>query len=320
MLLDSLEAAGNTEKDGPGWGLKGLVFNIQRYSIHDGPGIRTTVFFKGCPLRCRWCSNPESISPVAEIMVREARCNSCGRCLKVCTPGALSLAASGLRLDRDRCHLCLKCIEACWEDAIEVAGHEMTVGEVVEECSKDELFYRNSGGGITLSGGEPLLQADFAMELLRRLKEAGFSTALDTCGQVSWEVMGKALDYTDLVLYDVKHIDSAEHRDGTGSDNKLILSNLEKAMDTNKSRVWIRVPVIPGYNDSDQYMQGLAGRLHGMKAEKVSLLAYHEWGRVKYQSLGKAYQLNGRQPLTNERMYELVEVFKTSGLDATVGY
>ena len=318
MLLDAREPAGSTDKGSAD--TKGLVFNIQRYSIHDGPGIRSTVFFKGCPLRCKWCSNPESISPVAELMVREVRCNGCGRCLKVCAPGALSMAASGIRLDRDKCDLCLNCIGACWEDAIELAGRQMTVDEVVSECSKDELFYRNSGGGVTLSGGEPLLQADFALELLRGLKVRGFSTALDTCGHIPWEVLEKALDYTDLVLFDVKHINSEEHRDGTGTDNKLILSNLEKAMVANKSRIWIRVPVIPGYNDSDKYMQALAGTLHGMKAEKVSLLGYHEWGRGKYQSLGKAYQLNGRTPLTSERMCEIIEIFKAKGMDATAGY
>jgi len=318
VLLDSREPAGSADRGGTD--TKGLVFNIQRYSIHDGPGIRSTVFFKGCPLRCKWCSNPESLNPVAELMVRDARCNGCGRCLKVCEPGALSLAASGLRLDRVKCDLCLNCIEACWEDALELAGRQMSVEEVVEECSKDELFYRNSGGGVTLSGGEPLLQADFALELLSALRARGFSTALDTCGHIPWETLEKALDFTDLVLFDVKHIDAEEHRDGTGVDNKLILSNLEKAMNANKSRIWIRVPVIPGYNDSDKYMQTLAGRLPGMQAEKVSLLSYHEWGRAKYQSLGRAYQLNGRAPLTSERMCEIIDIFKAKGLDATAGY
>ncbi|MCX6000992.1 MAG: glycyl-radical enzyme activating protein [Chloroflexi bacterium] len=315
MLLDSRESAGSGEKGSAG--NKGVVFNIQRYSIHDGPGIRSTVFFKP--------ASPFVIlvrlsSTFAELMVRETRCNGCGRCIKVCAPGALSLAASGLRLDRVKCDLCLKCIEACWEDVLELAGRQMTVDEVIEECSKDDLFYRNSGGGVTLSGGEPLLQADFALQLLRNLKDRGFNTALDTCGQVPWETLEKALAYTDLVLFDVKHIDSEEHRDGTGTDNKLILSNLEKLMAANMARIWIRVPVIPGYNDSDRYMQELAGRLQGMKAEKVSLLGYHEWGRAKYQSLGRAYQLSGRMPLSEERLSGIIGIFKAKGLDATAGY
>ncbi len=319
MLLNSKEAgeAGGfkSEKD-----LKGLVFNIQRYSIHDGPGIRTTVFFKGCPLQCRWCSNPESINPKPEILVRDTRCNGCGRCLEVCSAGALSLASTGLWLDRDKCDLCLKCIGACWEDAIEVAGRYMTLDEVVEECRRDEPFYRNSGGGVTLSGGEPLLQAEFALALLGRCKGLGYNTAVDTCGQVAWNVMEKALDIADLILFDVKHLDSAEHRDGTGVDNKLILSNLEKAVSSGGARIWIRIPVIPGYNDSNEYIEKLAARLSSLKAEKISVLGYHEFGRPKYQSLGKAYQLSGRQPLGNIRLNEIVEIFKSAGLDATAGY
>jgi pyruvate formate lyase activating enzyme len=319
VLLSSQENGaagdGNAEK-----GLKGLVFNIQRYSIHDGPGIRTTVFFKGCPLHCKWCSNPESISPKPEIMVREARCNGCRRCIEVCSPGALSLASTGLWLDREKCDLCQKCISACWEDAIEVAGQYMTLDEVVDECRRDEPFYRNSGGGVTLSGGEPLLQADFALALLERCKAAGYNTALDTCGQVAWSLLEKALGNSDIVLFDIKHLDADEHRDGTGADNKLILSNLEKAVGSGKSRIWIRVPVIPGYNDSNEYVEKLAGKLRGMKAEKVSVLGYHEFGRPKYQSLGKAYQLSGRKPLDSTRLNEIVEIFKSAGLDATAGY
>jgi pyruvate formate lyase activating enzyme len=196
----------------------------------------------------------------------------------------------------------------------------MSVDEVLEECSKDELFYRNSGGGVTLSGGEPLMQADFAVELLRRLKQGGFDTAIDTCGHVPWEVLERALAFTDLVLYDIKHIDPEEHRDGTGQDNRLILSNLEKAMAWPGARIWIRVPVIPGYNDSDEYMVALASRLQGLNAEKVSLLGYHEFGRPKYQSLGRAYQLNGRQPPTEERLAGIIGIFKAMGIEATVGY
>ena len=319
MLLDSREA-GSTGSDKTEDDLKGRVFNIQRYSIHDGPGIRTTVFFKGCPLRCRWCSNPESISSQPEILVREARCNRCSRCIEVCSPGALSLASTGLWLDRKKCDLCLKCIDVCWEDVIEVAGRLMSLDEVVDECRRDELFYHNSGGGVTLSGGEPLMQADFALALLERCKLHGLNTALDTCGHVQWPVLEKALQYTDLLLFDIKHLDADEHRDGTGADNGLILANLEKAMNSGKARIWIRVPVIPGYNDSNQYMEGLASRLNGMKAEKVSVLGYHEWGRTKYQSLGKAYQLSGRKPLTEERMCEIIGIFKSKGLDATSGY
>jgi pyruvate formate lyase activating enzyme len=319
VLLDS-RGAGSTGSDKAENDLKGLVFNIQRYSIHDGPGIRTTIFFKGCPLRCKWCSNPESIGSQPEILVREARCNGCRRCIEVCSPGALSLASTGLWLDRKKCDLCLKCIDSCWEDAIEVAGRFMSLDQVIDECRRDELFYHNSGGGITLSGGEPLLQPEFALAILDKCKALGLNTALDTCGHVPWNVLEKALESADLVLFDIKHLDADEHRDGTGTDNRLILANLEKAMNSGKARIWIRVPVIPGYNDSDQYMEGLARILSSMKAEKVSILGYHELGRPKYQSLGKAYQLSGRKPMSEERLGEIIGIFKSKGLDATAGY
>jgi pyruvate formate lyase activating enzyme len=214
----------------------------------------------------------------------------------------------------------MKCIESCWEDAIEVAGQYIGLDEVITECRRDELFYHNSGGGITLSGGEPLLQPEFALALLDRCKALGLNTALDTCGHVPGNVLEKALESADLVLFDIKHLNADEHRDGTGVDNRLILANLEKVMNSGKARIWIRVPVIPGYNDSDQYMEGLAQKLNGMKAEKLSILGYHEWGRSKYQSLGKAYQLSGRKPLSAERLNEIIEIFKSRGLDATAGY
>jgi len=196
----------------------------------------------------------------------------------------------------------------------------MSLEEVIDECRRDELFYRNSGGGITLSGGEPLLQPDFTLALLAKCKMLGLNTALDTCGHVQWNVLEKALESADLVLFDIKHLDPDEHRDGTGVDNKLILSNLEKAVSSDKSRIWIRIPVIPGYNDNNEYIEKLSGKLSGIKAEKVSVLGYHEFGRPKYQSLGKAYQLSGRKPLTSERLEEIIGIFKSKGLDATVGY
>lgn len=300
--------------------MKGLVFNIQRYSIHDGPGIRTTVFFKGCPLRCKWCSNPESLNPYPEIMVRATRCNGCGKCVEVCTTGAITLDKTNILVDRARCDLCMKCEEVCLIDAIEMTGQHMDVDEVVEECSKDELFYRNSGGGVTLSGGEPLYQPEFALNLLKSCKEKGLSTALDTSGYASWKVLEKVLQYTDLVLYDIKHIDSEMHHSSTGIKNDLILKNLRRVVDTRRARVWIRIPIIPNFNDSEQYIEKLAAFISQMPVEKISLLGYHEWGRPKYEFLGRDYPVNGSVSPSQERLQGLSDIMQSKGLEVTVGY
>jgi len=307
-----------TEKEANG--RKGLVFSIQRYSIHDGPGIRTTVFFKGCPLRCKWCSNPESMNPYPELMVRDARCNECGKCLEVCVPGAITLDKTSVLVDRSRCDLCLKCVEVCFPSAIEITGQYMNVEEVVEECVKDELFYRNSGGGVTLSGGEPLYQPEFALELLKACKEKGLSTAIDTSGHASWEVLDKVLQYTDFVLYDIKHIDSEMHNSGTGVKNGLILKNLKRVVDTKRAKVWIRIPVIPDFTDSEQYMERLTVFLTNMPVEKISLLGYHEWGRPKYGFVGREYPLDGSVSPSQERLQSLGDIIQSKGLEVTVGY
>ncbi|MBM3119145.1 MAG: glycyl-radical enzyme activating protein [Chloroflexi bacterium] len=301
-------------------GRKGLVFSIQRYSIHDGPGIRTTVFFKGCPLRCKWCSNPESLNPYPEIMVREAKCNGCGKCLEICSREAIVLNNDSVHVDRSKCNLCMKCVDVCLPSAIEITGRYMNVEEVVDECSKDELFYRNSGGGVTLSGGEPLYQPEFALNLLRTCKEKGLSTAIDTSGYISWKVLDKVLHCTDLVLYDIKHIDSEMHYRGTGIKNDLILKNLKQVVDIKLARVWIRIPIIPNFNDSEQYIEKLAAFISEMPVEKISLLGYHEWGKPKYEFLGRDYPLNGSASLSQERLQSLSDIMQSKGLEVTVGY
>jgi len=299
---------------------EGLVFSIQRYSIQDGPGIRTTIFLKGCPLKCKWCSNPESQNPYPEIMVRRARCNGCGKCLDVCDCGAITVDEGGLRVDRSTCDLCMKCVDVCPTDAIEITGKNITLEEAIEECSKDELFYRNSGGGVTLSGGEPLDQPEFALNLLKECKERSLSTALDTCGYASWEVLDRVLEYTDLVLFDIKHLDAEIHRKGTGLGNQLILENLRRIVDAGRTRVWLRVPIIPNYNDSEQYIERLARAITKMPAEKISLLAYHEWGKPKYEFLGRDYPLDGSVPPSEDRLRTLQDIMQSKGLQVTIGY
>jgi len=300
--------------------VKGLVFNIQRYSIQDGPGIRTTVFFKGCPLRCKWCSNPESMNPRQELMVRAAKCDGCGKCIDVCSHNAIELHANYLNIDRSKCDLCLKCIDICTKDVIELSGTYMSVEEAMEECSKDEIFYQNSGGGVTLSGGEPLYQPEFALNMLKECKERALNTAIDTSGFASWKVIETILPYTDLVLFDIKHLDPERHKTATGVNNEIILDNLHKIVSSRTSRVWIRIPVIPTFNDSETYMGTLAETLGTIPVEKISLLGYHEWGKPKYASLGREYPPNGCTPPTQEKLESLQAIMQSKGLQVTIGY
>jgi pyruvate formate lyase activating enzyme len=298
---------------------EGLIFSIQRYSIHDGPGIRTTIFFKGCPLRCRWCSNPESINTYPELIFRSSRCDGCSRCIPVCTPSAISPGQGCVRLDRQKCDLCLKCMDICYTEALEVTGRYYGLDEMLAECLKDEPFYHNSGGGVTLSGGEPLHQPSFAINLLRACKGHGVHTTLDTSGHIKWEVLEKALPYTDLVLYDIKHMDAKAHREGTGVSNELILENLQRIVLKGMNRIWIRVPVVPGFNDSPGNIEKTARMASGLGVEKVSLLTYHEWGKPKYDAIGREYTIAVIAPL-KEKMEALAEIVSKTGIEATIDY
>ena len=299
---------------------KGLIFSIQRYSIQDGPGIRTTVFFKGCPLRCKWCSNPESQNLHPEVMVREQKCDGCGECVEACPGDAIVLVEDVAQIDRSICDRCMECVEACPTAALEVTGKEITIEEVVHECCQDEPFYRNSGGGVTLSGGEPLYQPDFALRLLRECKGKSLSTALDTCGYAPWDLIEEILAYTDLVLFDVKHLDPEMHREGTGVYNALILENLRRTIDSRRARVWIRNPLIPGYNDSEEHARALARATAETPVEKVSLLNYHEWGKLKYGFLGRGYPFEGVVSEDQEKLERFKDILESAGLPVTIAH
>ena len=301
-------------------GDEGMVFSVQRFSLQDGPGIRTTVFLKGCPLHCRWCSNPESQNPHPEIMFRNQSCRDHRACLEACEAGALSLEDGALHLDRAACTQCMDCVKACPNSAFEISGKRMSVEEVVDEACRDELFYTNSGGGVTLSGGEPLAQPEFAHRLLARCKENALHTALDTCGFAPWETLVRLLEHTDLVLYDLKHLDPARHLEGTQVDNALILENLGRTIDSAKSRVWIRIPVVPGYNDSEEHFRRLAAFISSKPVEKVSLLGYHEWGRSKHVALGRKYPLAQTPSLPKERLEPLEQILTTAGIDVSIDH
>jgi pyruvate formate lyase activating enzyme len=299
---------------------QGKVFCIQRYSIQDGPGIRTTVFFKGCPLRCAWCSNPESQNLHPEIMVRRQKCEGRGECVTACPRDALELVEGEVRIDRSLCDLCMDCVEACPTGVLKVTGSEITIEEAVHECCQDEPFYRNSDGGVTLSGGEPLHQPEFALCLLKACKEKSLSTALDTCGYAPWEVLEAILSYTDLVLFDVKHLDPEIHRKGTGVDNLLILENLRKTIDSGIARVWIRIPLIPGYNDSEEHAREVARTVAKWSVEKVSLLNYHEWGKPKYDFLGMDYPFEGEVSEDQQKSERMRDIIEAEGLSVTIGH
>lgn len=269
--------------------LTGRVFDVQRFSLHDGPGIRTVVFFKGCPLRCAWCANPESQRAEPEIAWFESRCALCGRCAEACPSGAITMVGGRPLTDRRLCAACAECAAACARGARRLLGYETTVDEVMDEVRRDAVFYRRSGGGVTFSGGEPLSQPDLLLECLRRCRRWGYDTTVETCGQARWEDLRAAAEVADLFLYDLKQLDSARHRALTGQGNELIVGNLERLLDMGAAVV-ARVPVVPGANDDRESLGALAGfvaRHSGIS--RVELLPCHQLGLHKYEALDLAW-------------------------------
>jgi glycyl-radical enzyme activating protein len=265
------------------------IFDIQRFSWHDGPGIRTVVFFKGCDMRCSWCHNPESQRVGPELMYYPEDCMGCGRCAVACPVGCHSVSEARHVFDRANCAACGACAEACYAGALRMAGRRVTIDALTEEALKDAEFYRVSGGGVTLSGGEPLLQADDCRALLERLRDSGvpLTTALDTAGHVPWSAFEAVLPMTDYVLYDVKAWSDDDHRRTTGVSNRLSLKNLRRLRDV-PVRLIIRVPVIPGVNDTVSELEAIMAELHGYRnVEKIELLPYHTIGVPKYRALGR---------------------------------
>jgi len=290
--------------------VEGIIFNIQRFAIQDGPGIRTTVFFKGCPLHCPWCSNPESLKQEPEIIVRDVRCIKCGHCIEVCSQQAITVREGERILDWEKCDRCLKCVEVCPSHSIERMGEIMTVNSILDIVKRDAGFYRHSNGGMTLSGGEPLLQWQFALEVLRDAKGMGFHTALDTTAYASWEVLDEVMNFTDLLLCDVKHMNSERHQETTGVPVQRILENLQKVAARPKSKIWVRHPLIPNFNDSEEDLEELCKfvRTLGPAVEKLSLLPYHKFGETKYTATGRTYPWAEASLLSDERVEELKQM------------
>jgi pyruvate formate lyase activating enzyme len=298
---------------------KGVVFDIMKFSTRDGPGIRTTVFLKGCPLSCQWCHNPESQKIKPELMFRPNLCIGCRTCVEVCPEGAVSFVNNHILYDRSKCKLCGACVQACYADAREIVGHEMTVSEVMVEIEKDIPFYDESGGGVTFSGGEAIVQHDFLLGLLEACKEKGIHTALDTSGYAPWMVFDSIREYVDLFLYDMKQFDEDAHRRYTGVSNKMIKANLEELSRLGHNII-LRVPLIPGVNDDDETLRRFGEYAASLpNLVRMELLPYHLAGVEKYRRLSKPYQLENTQPPSDTRMEEIALFLRGYALPIQVG-
>jgi len=294
----------------------GLIFDIKKYSLHDGPGIRTTVFFKGCPLTCQWCCNPESQSFEPEIMWLEKNCINCNLCVEVCPEqGVISDKNGKKRIEPEICSLCGECVGRCPGGALQLVGRSVTVDEVIKEIEKDSVFYQRTGGGLTLSGGEPLAQPDFAFELLRYYKKiVGLYTAVETCGYTDWNFLERILKFTDLIYYDIKHINSEKHKTLTGAGNELILENVHKTAQSAKKMI-VRLPLIPGCNDTENNIVATAEFIRNLQGKaEVEILPYHRLGEPKYKRLGKMYNLYGKNTYTREKLKTVQSIVEKHGL------
>lgn len=278
--------------------IKGSVFDIQRYSIHDGPGIRTVIFLKGCPLSCKWCSNPESQKCCSELFYIRSKCIICGECIKACPNNAIEINKSiaGITIDRQKCKSCFYCTAICPSSALLKKGTLMTIDEVLLEALKDRVFFEKSDGGITISGGEPFFQADFLIALLHAFKQRYVNTAIETTGLASWSKWMEALPYIDTILYDLKHVEDKKHKTYTGTTNQLIKGNLIRLLKMNID-ITVRIPIIPGFNDDEESIDSMIQFLKENKAVKVELLKYHQLGSSKYISLDKENDYKGKVPL-----------------------
>lgn len=297
-----------------------LIFDIKRYAINDGPGIRVAVFFKGCPLSCRWCHNPESQSPAQQKFYTASRCIGAKDCIETCPNDALTLTPDGIVTDWECCNLCGKCAEACPAKAIEMSGRFYTPQELLKIIEKERVHFEQSGGGVTISGGEPLMFPEYLVELLGLCKQAGIHTTVDTSGFAEKEILLKVAEYTDLFLYDLKLMDPVQHKKWTGVDNKLILENLKFLIDK-EYPVNIRIPLIKNVNTDEHNLKVTAQFISELNGKKpfVNLLPYHPIGRGKYKKMGIPWNSYGMEELTEKEIEHAVQVFKIFGIEAEPG-
>ena len=314
--IDSKTVTGNPRKDGSGDNL--LVLNITRMTIHNGPGIRTLILLKGCPLRCVWCSTPESQKTESEIGIYPARCIRCGQCLEVCPTSAITMANGKPIIKRDRCNGCGDCAQICAPKAIEVLGHNMTIAELVTETKKDEIIFKHSHGGVTISGGEPLYKPVLLSKLLQALKQHQINTGVDTSGYIQWSKLKTMLPYIDYFLLDIKHMDPKKHLEYTGVSNELILSNT-RSISEQMVPIYIRVPLIPGYNDSRENLKAMCEFSKQLSSlVEVDIKPLHHLGKARYQSLGKPYPIENLSLIPDNVLAEIKTMVESYGLKCVI--
>lgn len=300
--------------------LVGLIYGLQRFAIHDGPGIRTLVYMKGCPLACLWCSSPHTQKMGLEVLHNEVNCKRCGRCIEACQLGLITRSEeSGIDIDRALCTSCGDCVEACPNQAMELMGKYMTVDELFREVDKDSPFYRRSNGGVTVGGGEPAMQHEFVTAFLKKCKQHYIHTAIETCGYTKTEIFEKLLEHLDLVYIDVKYMDPRVHKEITGVSNALILENVKRACATHP--VIIRIPTVPGISDSDDNILDTVrfAKKLGKNLLRIELLPYHKFGTQTYSRIGREYQLKDVEPPGEDHMKRLGEIIESCGVKVQIG-
>ncbi|ALB44950.1 MULTISPECIES: glycerol dehydratase activator DhaB2 [Clostridium] len=298
--------------------IEGVIFNIQKFSLHDGPGIRTIVFFKGCNMSCLWCSNPESQEVAPQIMFNKNLCTKCGRCQSVCETSAIDMN-SVYRIDKSKCIKCKRCVESCLNGALVLEGKKYSVEEIIKELKKDSVQYRRSNGGITLSGGEVLLQPDFAVALLKECKAYGWHTAIETAMYVNSEAVKKVMQYIDLAMIDIKSMDDEVHKKFTGVSNNIILKNI-KLSDQLTKEIIIRIPVIEGFNADLKSIGEIAQFSKSLtNLKRIDLLPYHNYGENKYEAIGRDYLLGELKSPSEDKMERLKALVEIMGIPCTIG-